>query len=487
MRAVLRVLAPLLGIALAAAGVLVVIEVVAAWVLPEHEGGLLVPWPDWVATLAGLSWNQSPVRGHRHRRRRGRPADDHRRTRRAARATCASRRRRTDMTVTTSPRVLARLVGTRVRASDDVLSASVTASARRVAVTARAWNDAPEELRETIVDRVQELLDELPLRRTPARRGVGAGARGRAMTVDLTKSPTQPADPPRPTDPRCGAGPARPSRARRAGDRWLTVLIGLVLLLVGVGVTLLSYGVFGTRRAGRPLLDPIIVDTVAAEPLLWRVVAIVGRHVLAVFGPDLGRPVGPPGAATRRRAERRRRHHDPGQLGRGGRGRREPGGDAAGRGQGAGPARRVRRGARAAGHPLAGRRRRRPRRARAACTTRCWPPPARRSTCPRCPWRCGWSWSARSRRPGSRVIGAHPQSRPAVLHRDARGTACALDGRWRASSGPWWPSGCSRAARSGRRRGRRSRCAPTCPPHPPRRRALRCRCPCPKRGAPASP
>ena len=63
MRALLRILAPLLGIALAAAGVLVVIEVVAAWVLPETDGGLLVPWPDWLATLASLSWNQSPVPG----------------------------------------------------------------------------------------------------------------------------------------------------------------------------------------------------------------------------------------------------------------------------------------------------------------------------------------------------------------------------------------------------------------------------------------
>ena len=63
--------------------------------------------------------------------------------------------------------MLARLVGTRVRASDDVLSASVTASARRVAVTALAWHDAPPELREAIVGRVGELLDELPLRRRP--------------------------------------------------------------------------------------------------------------------------------------------------------------------------------------------------------------------------------------------------------------------------------------------------------------------------------
>ena len=63
MRALLRILAPLLGIALAAAGVLVVIEVVAAWVLPETDRGLLVPWPDWAVTLASLSWNQSPVPG----------------------------------------------------------------------------------------------------------------------------------------------------------------------------------------------------------------------------------------------------------------------------------------------------------------------------------------------------------------------------------------------------------------------------------------
>jgi len=166
MRALLRILAPLLGIALAAAGVLVVIEVVAAWVLPETDRGLLVPWPDWLATLASLSWNQSPVPGiaigvgvtgllliivglaaRRSEVRLEAPT--------------------ADMTVTTPPRVLARLVGTRVRASDDVLSASVTASARRVAVTALAWHDAPPDLRETIDGRVGELLDELPLRRRP--------------------------------------------------------------------------------------------------------------------------------------------------------------------------------------------------------------------------------------------------------------------------------------------------------------------------------
>jgi hypothetical protein len=162
----LRVLAPLLGIVLATVGVLVVIEVVAAWAVPGNEGGLLVPWSDWGTALAGRSWNENPVRAVAIgvgvagllmvlvglTARRGDVRLD---------APSA------DMTVTTSPRMLARLVGTRVRASDDVFSASVTASARRVAVAARAWNDAPEELRETLIDGVRELLDELPLRRKP--------------------------------------------------------------------------------------------------------------------------------------------------------------------------------------------------------------------------------------------------------------------------------------------------------------------------------
>lgn len=166
MRVLLRILSPLLGLALAVAGVLLVIEVVSVWVRPDADGGLLVPWPDWGATLANLSWADNPVPGiaigvgvvglllvivglaaRRSDVSLDAPAPD--------------------MTVTTSPRVLARLIGTRVRASDDVLSASVTASVRRVAVSAQAWHDAPPELRESLVGRVEELLDELPLRRRP--------------------------------------------------------------------------------------------------------------------------------------------------------------------------------------------------------------------------------------------------------------------------------------------------------------------------------
>lgn len=71
------------------------------------------------------------------------------------------------------------------------------------------------------------------------------------------------------------------------------MLIGLILLAAGVGVTLLSYGVFGTARAGRSLLDPIMVDTVATEPVLWRAIAIAGG--IAPCG-DAFRRVHPPGS-----------------------------------------------------------------------------------------------------------------------------------------------------------------------------------------------
>jgi hypothetical protein len=166
MRVLLRILAPLLGLALAAAGVLFVIEVLAAWARPTATSGLVVPWRDWRATLEQLTWVDNPVPG-------------------IAIAVAAVglllvliglAARRSDVhldapspeiAVTTAPRVLARLVGTRVRATDDVAGATVTASARKVRVTAQSWNDATPDLRDTITSRVDELLAELPLRRRP--------------------------------------------------------------------------------------------------------------------------------------------------------------------------------------------------------------------------------------------------------------------------------------------------------------------------------
>jgi hypothetical protein len=69
-----------------------------------------------------------------------------------------------------------------------------------------------------------------------------------------------------------------------AGERALAVVAGLVLLAAGTLVTLLSYGVFGTARAGRPLLDPMIVEALRAQPLAARVVAILAGLLLAVLG-----------------------------------------------------------------------------------------------------------------------------------------------------------------------------------------------------------
>src|SRR6476646_8452879 len=103
------------------------------------------------------------------------------------------------------------------------------------------------------------------------------------MSVDLTKShQTLPA--PRPTDARLRRR-SRSAVARSAtGDRWLLVLIGLVLLAVGVGVTLPYSAVLGSWRAARRLLDPILVDTGATNPVLWRVIAIAVGIVLALLG-----------------------------------------------------------------------------------------------------------------------------------------------------------------------------------------------------------
>lgn len=98
-----------------------------------------------------------------------------------------------------------------------------------------------------------------------------------------------PAEPVRPATPAPGTSVLR-KRARSAiarsaaGDRSLAVLIGLLLLAAATLVALLSYGVFGTQRSGRPLLDPVLVDTLRAQPLLSRIVAIAAAVLLVVLG-----------------------------------------------------------------------------------------------------------------------------------------------------------------------------------------------------------
>ena len=100
--------------------------------------------------------------------------------------------------------------------------------------------------------------------------------------VDLTKQAT--------TTPPTRASNRLRRRSRAAlarssaGDRWLVVGIGLVLLAAGALVTLLSFGVFGSARAGRPILDPLIVNALGAQPDLWRAVAVTVGIVVALLG-----------------------------------------------------------------------------------------------------------------------------------------------------------------------------------------------------------
>jgi len=165
MRVLLRILAPVLGLGLAAVGAVLVAEVVAAWVWSAGPG-LLVPWSAWRAAVEDIRWREPAV-----------PL--------AALAVAVlglllvllgllARRndivligRGVDTTVTTSPRVLARLVGRRVRAADAVAAASITATARKVHVRAQGRDRAGPGLRETVHVEVDGVLDELSLARRP--------------------------------------------------------------------------------------------------------------------------------------------------------------------------------------------------------------------------------------------------------------------------------------------------------------------------------
>jgi hypothetical protein len=166
-RVLLRVLAPLLGLALAALGVLTVVEVVAGWIGPVPGNGLTVPWQAWRTTLEDTTWQQSPVPyvaigvavlglllllvafvSRRHEVPLSPPAPG--------------------VTVTTTPHTLARMVGQRVRAADPVASAAVTASKRSVSVRAEGWStEEGGTLADVVRSEVAGLLDELPLARRP--------------------------------------------------------------------------------------------------------------------------------------------------------------------------------------------------------------------------------------------------------------------------------------------------------------------------------
>lgn len=165
MRAVVRLITAVAGLIALAAGVLLVVEAIGAWARPG-AGGLLVPWSSAGSAMRGLSWQDLA-------------------TRLAAAVAvllglilllAASRAGRSEVrlldpapevTVTTDPRSLARLVGHRVRAEDGVATASVTADRRRVKVKAHSRFRTLGDLRDRVSKTAASAVGDLPLQRRP--------------------------------------------------------------------------------------------------------------------------------------------------------------------------------------------------------------------------------------------------------------------------------------------------------------------------------
>lgn len=165
MRVFVRLLSTLLAIAVAGAGGLLALEVGWHWWRPG-DSPLLVPWPQWRDRLAEIGWDSPAVKvtagvllaaglvvllvasaAKRRAVRLTDPADE--------------------VSVTTSPRSLARIVGNRVRTQDNVTGASVTASAKRVRVRATSRLATEGQLRPQLLESVRTLLDTVPLVRRP--------------------------------------------------------------------------------------------------------------------------------------------------------------------------------------------------------------------------------------------------------------------------------------------------------------------------------
>ncbi|WP_156754346.1 DUF6286 domain-containing protein [Actinokineospora pegani] len=165
MRVLVRVLTCLLGLALVAGGALLAVEVAWTWARPV-DGPLLVPWPTVRDRVADMTWQSTDVR--------------------VVAGVLAGAglvlllvsmtARRKDValldpapgiTVRTSPRSLARIVGVRVRAEDNVTGASVTATARKVRVRATSGLESEQELRPRLLEVVRDTLADLPLGNQP--------------------------------------------------------------------------------------------------------------------------------------------------------------------------------------------------------------------------------------------------------------------------------------------------------------------------------
>ncbi|WP_460956041.1 DUF6286 domain-containing protein [Parasphingorhabdus pacifica] len=166
MRIVLRLITALLGLATATLGALLLTEVFWWWWSRPDSGGVVVSLRTVLSGLRGVSWGDVPVRVT------------------AAGAVVvgllllllAARSGRTEIrlhdpapevTVTTDPRSLARLVGHQVRAQDGVSAASVTARRTRVRVRVTSRFSELGDLHARVRRSVDDAIGELPMSRQP--------------------------------------------------------------------------------------------------------------------------------------------------------------------------------------------------------------------------------------------------------------------------------------------------------------------------------
>ncbi|MDV6011397.1 DUF6286 domain-containing protein [Haloechinothrix sp. LS1_15] len=165
MRVAVRLFSILLAMAVVVAGVLLAVETSWRWLRPG-EAPLLVPWTEWRAGLAELTWEATPVRL----------------TAIAALALgvvlvllAATARIRTvpfeppkpEVSASTTPRSLARALRHHIEELDGVDSVSVSATARKVRVSARSRFARPAELRPRLHEAVTTALAGLPLQKRP--------------------------------------------------------------------------------------------------------------------------------------------------------------------------------------------------------------------------------------------------------------------------------------------------------------------------------
>ncbi|MEU4806470.1 DUF6286 domain-containing protein [Actinosynnema sp. NPDC023587] len=156
MRAFLRLISPVLGLAVAAAGVLLIADIAWHWAGNGHL--VQVPrdlsWTDdrvrtvgLVTAVAGLLLLLVAMTARFRYVRLHDPSDQ--------------------VVVTTTPTALARVVGHRVRAEEGVSSASVTVSRRKIRVRATSALHDEASLRPRLLDVVRETVESLPIAKAP--------------------------------------------------------------------------------------------------------------------------------------------------------------------------------------------------------------------------------------------------------------------------------------------------------------------------------